>query len=66
MTGTPTAATLRDAALALADAETFTGFAITALTGQMGLRVGRVQELIEAAMAELGPVLRTLDDDEED
>lgn len=62
---TATAATLRDAALALADAETFTGFAITALTGQMALRAGRAQELIEAAMAELGPVLRTLDDDDD-
>lgn len=61
---TATAATLRDAALALADADMFTGLVAPRLTGQMALRAGRAQELIEAAMAELGPVLRTLDDDD--
>ncbi|KAA1430453.1 hypothetical protein ABQE69_05395 [Mycolicibacillus trivialis] len=67
MTATPTAATiatLRDAALGLADADTFTGFAAPALTGQLGLRVGRAQELIEQAQAELAAVLRTLDADD--
>lgn len=62
-TTTQTVATLRDAALGLADADTFAGFVAPSLTGQLGLHVSRAQELIEQAQTELSAVLRALDTD---
>lgn len=65
-TTTTTAATLRDAVLALGDAEMFTGLAIPGLTGSLALRAGRAQERIESALADLAPLLSALDQGAED